>query len=219
MPANTRALAAALFIATLSPLPAQAALITTDAGLVSPVTTTPGYSDLQFGPFVAPVAFGNGISFTSAQPEAVYGNSFFGLVGNGWWEGRSFVGINSIPGALRFDLGGVFAAVGGEFNYATGAYGARTLRALDAGGNVLESYDIAALAPISTPGARNEGAFRGIQRASADIRFFEIDGAYMLLGNLTTAGPGTSVVPVPASLPLMASGLLALFAWQRRRTR
>ena len=54
---------------------------------------------------------------------------------------------------------------------------------------------------------------------SADIRFFEIDGSFLLVGDLTTADPGTSVVPVPASLPLMATGLVALFAWQRRRAR
>jgi len=103
-------------------------------------------------------------------------------------------------------------------NYAPG-FGTPVIRALDAGGNELESYDLSVLAPISTPSGINEGAFRGIQRASADIRFFEIDGSFLLVNSLTTGDPGTTVIPVPASLPLMASGLVALFAWQRRRNR
>jgi hypothetical protein len=98
-----------------------------------------------------------------------------------------------------------------------------TLRVLEvgcgAGGNLLESYDLSAVAPIPTPNGINDGAFRGVRRASADIRFFEIDGSFLLVGDLTTADPGTSVVPVPASLPLMATGLVALFALQRRRAR
>lgn len=221
MPIATRSLAAALFVAALSPLAVQAALLTSDAGLVSPVTTSPDYTglpDFITGPFPVPVAYGNGISFTSTSRLTYYGATLYRLADNGSWQNFSWVGTAEAT-KVTFDLGGLFGAIGGFMNYATPGLGTPVIRALDAGGNELESYDLSALAPISTPGGVNQGAFRGIQRASADIRFFEIDGAYLLVNSLTTADPGTSVIPVPASLPLMASGLVALFAWQRRRAR
>ncbi|MCE2949283.1 MAG: hypothetical protein ACK515_26485 [bacterium] len=222
MQVASRSLAAAVFVAAFSPLVAQGALITSPAGLVAPVTTpAPAYTGPQspgytIGPFLVPVPFGNGISYTSSSSGTYYGASEYILLDNGQWLNLNWVGTAENT-KVTFDLGGLFGAVGGFMNYATPGAGTPVIRVLDAGGNELESHDLSVAAPISTPGGVDQGAFRGIQRASADIRFFEIDGAFLLVNSLTTADPGTSVVPVPASLPLLASGLVALFAWQRRR--
>jgi len=85
--------------------------------------------------------------------------------------------------------------------------------ALAADSSVLEQYDITQLAPISTPGGVNDGAFRGILRSNADIFGFSVSNSAAVLTDLTFSSatlPDNSSVPEPRSIVLMLSGFLFL---------
>ena len=58
------------------------------------------------------------------------------------------------------------------------------IEALGATGEVLEVYNLADLAPISTPGAVDDGAFRGISRDTNDIFAFRISGLLSVIDDL-----------------------------------
>jgi hypothetical protein len=88
------------------------------------------------------------------------------------------------------------------------------LRILDSSLSILETYDLASLAPITTPDALNAGAFRGITRASADIYAFEFVGAGVF-DDLTFSARPTSV-PEPSTLMLLVVGI-GLSALRSRR--
>ncbi|MBS0479821.1 MAG: PEP-CTERM sorting domain-containing protein [Proteobacteria bacterium] len=104
-------------------------------------------------------------------------------------------------------------------NYAPGTGSAPTITALDASMAVLGSYDLSALAPISTPAATNGGAFRGIQSTSANIRYFTLSGSYILAHSLTVGGAATAGVPEPATWAMMMLGFGAMGASLRRRAK
>ena len=89
------------------------------------------------------------------------------------------------------------------------------ITALDRDGDLLESYTLNTLAPISTPGGLNEGAFRGISRDTFDIAAFRVSNGFVVLDDLTFH----AAVPVPAALWLFGSGLLGLVAVAKRKVR
>ena len=137
----------------------------------------------------------------------------FTIGGNGQWTTArdGYVSSNSGGGSITFSFNnGPVSTVGGLMNYAL--YTEPVLiQALDSGGAVLESYDVDAVAPISTPGGTDEGAFRGIARASADISAFRFTGVFTLLDDLTFS------VPEPGTFALLSLGLLGLGFTARRR--
>ena len=162
-----------LSILFLLPFVSKAALITDSSSIPSPNLLI---DFEQFGPGSTktngPVQIGDVIgenviwSTTTAFGPSVIGSVDYGLGVNGYWRvPKTFVGLNSSPGTMLFEfIDLTVSAVGGFINYAPGADFDVLLEALDVNGNVLESYNINQLAPISTPGATNQGAFRGILR-------------------------------------------------------
>ena len=93
------------------------------------------------------------------------------------------------------------------------------IAALDANRNVLETYLLHTSAPINTPFATNDGAFRGFQRSSADIRYVALTG-YLLMHDITVAGaasdPGTTAAE-PDGLSLATAGIVLLAGLSARR--
>jgi len=205
------------------------------ADLVTSAGDIPSATVIDFSEFggsflftSGPVQIGNpvalDIEWFSTNSNAVIGNGGYGLGDNGGWDsGRNgYTGLNTDSGSMTFQFNdGPVAGVGGFMNYAVPNFGTPTIEVLDQGGAVLESYDILALAPISTPNGTNEGAFRGIVRPQADIYALRLLNGYDVLDDLTfSAGPREPVVPVPTlstwALMLLA-GLLGIAAFTRRR--
>lgn len=195
-----------------APLFAQASLLTS-----APVGGTTTVLSTITGTWTsAPSVLAGGYTvFAPPGEEVWYGDSNFGLTSNGNWNDFAYVGGYCFSGSCTatFDLGGLASAVGGFMNYAPG-YGTPLISALAADGvTVLESYDLAALAPIVTPGGLNDGEFRGIFRSEADIAYFQISGSYLIMHDLTV-----SAVPEPETYAMLLAGLGILgFAARRRK--
>ena len=193
---------------------AQAALITINTMSVSD----------DFSKFVGfektdgPVDLAYGAIWTSTIGDSVIGdvNINYGLKDNGYWNsGRNgFTGLNTTSGSMTFSFVSDVNYVGGLMNY-NSSYSNILIEALRRDGSVLESHVLDLLAPISTPGGVNEGAFRGISSDAFDIAAFRVSNGYVVLDDLTF----NAAVPVPAALWLFGSGLLGLIAVARRKVR
>jgi hypothetical protein len=204
--------------------PARAALITSAAEVPGPATVIDfsQFTTLVFtaGPVQIGGLVGEDVVWTATNPGAGIGTRGFpgyGLGANGFWNvGRGgFTGLNAGIGTMTYTFNsGPVSDVGALLNYVPGGSDV-IIAALDAGGNVLESYNISALAPISTPGQTNQGGFRGIVRADADIARFTVSNATVALDDLTFS----RVVPEPSALTLLGLGGLGLagYAWRRRK--
>lgn len=212
----------------LSLAPARAALITSNA-LVPPPQKVVDFSQFT-GNFTfidgtsAPIQIGGlvgeDITF-SANTFAVIGDGNFGLGANGSFDsGRvGFTGLNAGTGSLIYSFNTTpVSSVAGFINYSPNT-GPNTVISAFNGATLLESYDISTLAPISTPGATNDGAFRGITRATADITSFTVSNQFVVLDNLTFSRAEVVAAPEPETWAMMGIGLLILgIATRRKKT-
>ena len=215
---------------------AEAALVTTLPSGGSVITFAP-FAGLEYNFTVGPVDVGSAEVFESVwyvhtDPTAtnsgtggVLGQGGYGLEGNGAWgsppePGNTYTGIDSgsSTAAIRFIFDAPVSDVGGFVNYATG-HGDFVVSALALDLTPLESYVINVVAPISTPGGLNAGAFRGISRPTEDIYAFEIRGSYGVLDNLTFSRNGVAAIPEPGAVAIwgLGLGLIGLTAVFRRR--
>jgi hypothetical protein len=206
--------------------PAQAEFITVNS-FASP--TVIDFSDQParqavYGPVQIGTLVGMDVTVeSSSSSNGLYFNfSAWGLgLNGGWGIPRTYVSLNDSADSMIFAFNdGPVSGVGGLMNYARGTGhidGTITLdlviSALDSSMGILESYNVTALADIIT----NDGAFRGIQRSSADIFFFQVSGGNAnALDDLTFV---TAPVPEPSGLLLFGMGLAGLVATRARRRR
>ncbi|WP_158241835.1 PEP-CTERM sorting domain-containing protein [Tabrizicola sp. TH137] len=204
---------------------AQAAVfLTSDShGYSGPVLNMTGYT----GPFIKfdePITLADGTTVIPA-PGASPGGSIAGagLIDpyafdqNGISRTTPLIGSNARSGFLELRFTSLISSFGGFWNYARGdrpnSWGDNpVIAAFDSLGNELGSFDLARLAPISTPGQIDSFAFRAIQSDKADIATIRFGGSFLAYA------PSVAAVPVPAALPLLlaAFGLLGLMAHRRK---
>lgn len=134
----------------------------------------------------------------------------YGLNTNGMWYNVAYAATNG-SATVRFDFASLVGSVGGWMNYAPGN-GPAFISAYDGSNNLVASYDLTSLAPISTSGT-DQAAFRGISYAGG-IKAFEISGNYILTQDLSAKN---TTVPEPSSIVLMGAGLAGLVAVRRRK--
>ncbi len=207
-----------------------ATLITSSAGFQNPIVIDfSQYSSCSFGsqgcspPLNVGGLVGEVVNFTGTPGflgASAY-NALFGLDTNGFWDNarNGFIGINNGQGGTgifaRFTFAaGLVSAVGAFENYSPDNGGTPLIRALGINGNILEQYDLSVLAPISTPGGLNQGAFRGIMRSTADIAATEYSDGFQALDNLTFSHSSVGKVTEPASLLLMFFGGFFFVHWR-----
>jgi hypothetical protein len=140
---------------------------------------------------------------------------------NGKWEDPlSWAGTHAEKNFIDFSFtSGPVSAAGAFMNYAPD-YGGATISAYDNQGNLLESYDLAATAPINTPDKKNAGDFRGILRQTLDISRLRFSNAYAVVSQITFSHgskPNPPALKVPGPLP--ALGLACAWGWARRLRR
>ncbi len=191
----------------------SATLLTSQPG-GGTTTTFPGGNTCNGGA-IGPVSFAGFLVSTDGASCFPYGDASdqWGFVANGTWD-MGLIGDESASTLITIDLGGLYSQVGGFVNYEPGA-GTPVIRAIAADGTtVLESWDLSASAPISTgAGSVDDGAFRGIDRGVAEIRYFQFGGSYMAMHDITLGE-----VPEP-STAVLAAGAFALLGLLRRRRR
>jgi len=212
----------------------------TDAGNIPEPSQTVDFSQFT-GDFSAdcPDTFSNDFCFTDGPIQvgdlvfedivwsstiefSVIGNGDYGLGANGDWNsGRNgYVGTNSGSDTvvMRFDFNdGAVCAVGGFVNYQPGNFDPFVIRALDNGNAVLETFDVSIDAPINTPNALNDGAFRGIVRTSNDIAAIELAGEFNVLDDLKFSRSCDNIAVAGEIIPIEQTSLILAgaqpFSW------
>lgn len=209
-------------------LPASAAtvLLTDDTGYTGPGLDLSAYANGQYNFTFGPVVV-DGYIFTAAPggggnsgQGSVIGQGSYGLSTNGFFGGDAvYIGVDSGTGYAQLVLsGGPVSQIGFFMNYAPDTGNAPTIEALDSAGNVFASYDLSALAPISTPGGFNEFAFRGISSDSANIYGLRFGGSYILVTGTADGTLPNPSVPEPASWAMMIAGFGLAGGLIRRRS-
>jgi hypothetical protein len=192
---------------------AHAALITSASSL-GPATVIDfqqfaGVAFANTTPVQVGVPVGEDVELFGIGASTFVGPVSHGLGGNGSWNSTTDVNFRSVrlPTGVALAMEFVFntapvRGIGGFMNYAPGTSATVLIEAFDAGGTLLESYDLLTAAPINTsPTSVNDGAFRGILRTSADITRLRVSSAFAVLDDLTFTR-----VPEPASVSLLVLG-------------
>jgi hypothetical protein len=201
---------------------ASATLLTSEVGYTGPTLDIGIYANNPFVRTGGPLLLPGGITYSSEYDSSVIGTGFYGFGGNGEVRFGNIIGSNSFTAAVTLTFAIPVESFGTGFNYITpiaglpqALIGTPFLSAYDSSNNLIATYDLLTLAPISTQGIIDSFAFRGIDGDGTLIKSFTFKGA----GLAAFASPfPTFSASEPPVLPLFATGL-GLMGWLARRKR
>jgi hypothetical protein len=203
-----------------STLSAQTLLTTEFAGTVATdfdaACIAPGDTETCFGG--GPVAVGaNGFSVTYSANYtfAAYGRLNAGFGSNGNWLTKNGVSTSSLSNdnIVSLAFSSSVTHIGAFMNYEPNASVTPLLRAYNALDELIASFALDALAPISTPGLNDASRFRGIEYAGG-IRRLELSGSNLAAMDFVVRAGGA---PVPVPEPKAWALLLLAVPLVRRR--
>lgn len=218
----------AVALAMAVPLSAQAGtLLTTDAGYGGRSLDLSAFANGSYNYTLGPIDV-DGLTFTAAPggngstgQGAIVGQGNYWLGSNGFVGGDAvYIGLDSEKGYADL-IGQVgYSEIGFFMSYFPGFGDDATISTLDASGNVIESFNIAFVAPIVTSGALNEFAFRGIRADVPDsIYGLRFGGNYIALTGTIDGVPVAAAVPDAPVWTMMVFGFALAGGAMRVRTR
>ncbi len=217
--------AAAVAIAV--PATAAATLLTSEAGYTGRGLDLSAYATGSYNFTFGPIDV-DGLTFTAAPGGggnsglgSVVGQGSYGLGSNGSFGGDAvYIGVDSGTGYAQLLGSTGYDQMGFFMNYAPGVGDNATIWTLASDGSVIDSFDIATLAPISTPGGFNDFRFRGVAYDDGtQIYGLRFGGNYILLTGTADGVPPAPGIPEPATWAMLILGFgLVGSAARRRRT-
>jgi len=162
-----------------------------------------------------PLALPGGITYTSESLSSTIGNGSYFLDANGMSMATRIIGTNDDFAFVTLAFSAAVSSFGGFWNYAPGIGNNPVIEAYDVFNNLLGSFDLAVLAPISTPGATDAFAFRGIESDAADIASIRFGGSFMILAE--TGSVPVAPIPLPGACVLLLAAMGGLGVAVRRR--
>lgn len=218
-------LAAAIALATLAtPAFAVGTLLTDDTGYTGRGLDLTAFANGNYNFTFGPINV-DGFTFTAAPggggnsgQGSVVGQGGYGLNSNGSFGGDAvYIGVDSGTGYAQLLGTTGYSQLGFFINYAPGVGDDATFWTLDAAGNVMDEFNIADLAPVSTPGGFNEFMFRGVAYDDGtQIYGMRFGGNYILLTGTADGVPNPGI-PEPATWAMLILGFGLVGSAARRR--
>ena len=202
-----------------------ATLLTSEVGYTGPGLNLSAYANGNYNFTFGPINV-DGFTFTAAPggggnsgQGSVVGQGSYGLADNGAFGGDAvYIGVDSGTGSAQL-LGTIgYSQIGFFMNYAPRSGNDPVIETLDDLGNVINSFNLASLAPISTPGGFNAFQFRGVSYDDGTLVYgLRFGGSYILLTG--TADGVVAEVPEPSTCAIWGVLGLCVTAAGRRRSR
>jgi hypothetical protein len=215
---------------------AKPELLIDDTRYTGPQLDLTGYNKGSYNFTMGPIFLPGGITFTAKPGDggntglgSIVGQGGHGLSDNGAIGGpATYIGIDSATGYAKLEFATAVSSFGGYWNYSQGYNSddgyflnpdndSPTLSAFRADDTLIASYDLFTAAPINTPGAFNQFAFRGIVDDTADIKYLQFGGSYIVLAGTADGSLIAAPIPEPETYAMLLAGLGMLALITRRR--